>query len=413
MDDGNIKHDFEQSSKSALHVLKKSLLLFMKGIKHIGTGVTKAAHRNFNHSMKAIKNDGPTKEVIQTPSMTHAEMKIFVERSKEAGVIIGVKEMTPENEFNKRKSNFAQKRIIKHETKIKRLQYLKSLFKSIKPLSRYFQKKIDQQHDAIKQDNDLHSEKRYTIFCNKSHLSFMNDVLEDIKNMRTQKMKEGTMEDINKDGIVDEKDIGDLKSRDVNLSPEEMTQSNEDYGDTMFSEFHHDFCTQKVTKEEYCAMREAMYDLHCHAAKTTADGNVMIAITNEDLSEYMKYAPKSPIREYGSKGGIDIQSIQDNDNLQHLKVTSEQEWQAVKNKYTGADYIASHNPDGSISFLVREKDTEVIMAHAQKKTTTDTLLEEAKQMSMEKDTTLNMDAVDQTMDTITNDIEDSIEGVDL
>lgn len=49
----------------------------------------------------------------------------------------------------------------------------------------------------------------------------------------------------------------------------------------------------------------------------------------------------------------------------------------LRETYTGKDYIASHNPDGTIQVMVRENETQKMVEIAKKKSTTGDLLKEA------------------------------------
>lgn len=415
MEDGNIKHDFEQVARSVSHSAEKSSRQINKILKRILVSSTFFVNKRFNASMKSLQKDGPTKEMVSTPPLTHSEMKDIVAKAKESGILVGIKEMSPEGEIGRRKSLHSQEKIAKHNIKIQKYKNLSSLFKKIKPLYNLFDRLAQREEKRMDLDNIKHAEKRYVILCNKSKVSFLNDQLENIQKSRTEKLKQNDLEDINKDGIIDEKDIGELKSRSIKMDPKEMDQINEDYGDTLLSEFHIDYFTQKLSKEEYCAIREEMFDLYCHAARTTADGKVLIAAPSKYLDEYMKYAPTSPIKEFGRKGGIDILSVEDDKHLQQLKVNNEQEWQKVKEKYAGADFIASHNADGTISFIIREEDTQILLALAQKKTT-DSLLEEANDMINEAkidNPDITLEQSTESLESIENGIEDISEGMEL
>lgn len=375
------KHDFEQTARTTITATAKTSKVMNKYLNQIFMRLNLFMIKRFSASMNALKKDGPTMEVESTPPLTHSEMKEIVAKAKESGVLVGVKEMTPDGDIGRRKSLHVQEKAAKHEINAAKFKERSILFKKIKPLKNYYAKKANSQLALSNEDNFKNGYKRYIILSNKSRVSFLNTCLADIQEKRVSKLKENDLEDINKDGIVDERDIENLKTRGVHMKPSEMQRLNEDYGDCLISEYHQNYCTQRLSKEEYCSMREALFELRSHGAKTISDSDVLVAISNEDLEEYMKYAPvRTPIKEFGSKGGTAIQSVKSNDRIQMLSVKNEQEWKAVKEKYEDRDYIASHNEDGSISFLVLEEDTNMIVSRNEKKTTTEDLLEEAEML---------------------------------
>ncbi len=61
-------------------------------------------------------------------------------------------------------------------------------------------------------DSKAAKDERFIIICNESRISFMNDRLEDIEKLRIQKKMNNELEDINKDGVIDERDILNLHS---------------------------------------------------------------------------------------------------------------------------------------------------------------------------------------------------------
>lgn len=377
MSDENVKRDIEQAGQALKQGSKPVIKSLRRFLAYISMKFIRFVIHRFSPSTKALKKDGPTEEIIASAPVTRGELKSILAKANEDNIRFGVKEMSPEGDVGHNRSLHYQEKVAKHEIKATQCHSRSEIFAKIKPLRNFYRKQEQKYLQLSKADSLKHTEKSYMLFVNVSHLAYMNKELASIKANRTTQLKTNDLQDINKDGVIDERDIGDLKAHSINMNIDELDKVNEDYGDCLIAEYKQDYCTQKVSKAEYCSMREALFDLRSHGARTLADGNVLVAIAKEDLPEYQKYAPSSPIKEYGKHGGTKIQTVQNDKNLQSLKVETEAQWQTVTDTYKDNDYIATHHSDGSVSFLVLEQDTKAMVKNAQKKSTTETLLEEA------------------------------------
>ena len=67
--------------------------------------------------MKALRNDGPTKELYVTPPLTRAEVKQIITACRENNVLMGIKKMSPDGELSNNKSLHQQEKIARNEIK--------------------------------------------------------------------------------------------------------------------------------------------------------------------------------------------------------------------------------------------------------------------------------------------------------
>ena len=67
--------------------------------------------------MKALRNDGPTKELYVTPPLTRAEVKQIITACRENNVLMGIKKMSPDGELSNNKSLYQQEKIARNEIK--------------------------------------------------------------------------------------------------------------------------------------------------------------------------------------------------------------------------------------------------------------------------------------------------------
>ena len=191
------------------------------------------------------------------------------------------------------------------------------------------------------------------------------------------------LEDINKDGVIDERDILNLHSLDMELEPEEL-EPGRDYGSCMVRDYQSNFCTQTVPKDEYCSIRSEMFNMKSHGAFVLDDNRVLLAFPKDELKEYQRYCAAYPIKEYGTQGGNAINSEKNNKNLISMEITDPESLDKFREKYEGHDYIAEHNSDGSCSIMVKEDETERMVELSAKKSATASLLEEAKNFVKEQ-----------------------------
>lgn len=386
------KHDIEKIGE----VSTRRTLKLGKTFSKVSTGITarslKIFRKYFVNPMRAVEKDGGTKRLAISPPLTKDEAKKVIVKSREEGVLVCLKEMQPDGESGRGRSLFHQGQMAKHDFKAVKWKERSKHFKHFAPAAKLCTKLANHHTTLSNEDSKSEKDKRFIIICNESRLSFMNDRLQDIENYRIQKSKDNELEDINKDGIIDELDISNLHTYDMDMEPDKL-ESGKDYGSCMIRDYHENYCIQTVPKEEYCTIRKEMFNLRSHGAYVLNDSEVLLAFPKADLKEFLKYGSTAyPIHEYGKYGGNEINKESNHNNLISLEVEDTEEMDKLRNLYKDKDYIAVLNQDGSYSILVKEKDTESIVDMSKKKSSTASLLEEAREFmkQQEKEKTDNI-----------------------
>lgn len=290
--------------------------------------------------------------------------------------------MQPDGEVGTNQSLHQQEKLAKNEIKYDKWNERAKVFKKIPIINKISKDKAEKYKKLSKEDNEKNKEDRFIIICNKSRLSFLNEQLEQITKQRVQRMSKNELDDINKDGVVDPKDYEPLETRDVNLTPNQLKDIGKDYGTCMVKDYNKNYCLQRITKSEYCEIREALFDLPSHGACVLNDNEMLIAINSSDLDEYRKYAPlDKTIKEFGSMGARSIETESNSNDIMPVEIPSIKEFNIFKDKYKGKDFIAQYNPNGTVSVIVREKDTSGMVDDAKKKSKTADLLKEADEFA--------------------------------
>ena len=300
--------------------------------------------------------------------------------------MLGFKKIQPDGEVGKNKSLNQQEKMAKNEIKYNKWNERRKTFKKIPLINAICESKAKNYKKLALEDNAKNKEERYVVICNKSRRPFLTEQLEILSKKRVERMASNELEDINKDGLIDPADY-ELKSRDINLMPEELNKVGEDYGSCMVVDYRSNYCTQKISKLEYCEIREQLSELKSHGACVLNDKEVLVAISSDDLEEYKKFAPlDKPIKEFGEGGAKKIESVSNMNNIVHLEMANDKEFAIFKEKYKGKDFLAQHNPDGTINAIVREEDTKALVDDAKKKSSTADLLKEANEFAKNQET---------------------------
>ena len=388
MTDGNAKSDLEHASEKAVRASTKSTGILARLMAKATSKARKYYQKHFSSSLRALKKDGATKELAVSSPLTRAEAKELITNARENGILVGVKKMQPDGDEGKNQSLHKQEKLAKNEIKFEKWNERRKVFKNVPFLGWLSQIKTDKFRERSKEDNLKYPDERYIILCNKSHLAFFNEQLEILEKKRTQRTVSEDLDEINNNGLID-KD-SKIVSRDINISPEQL-EIGTDYGSCFVRDYTKNFCHQKISKSEYCEIREQLFELKSHGAKVMPNGEVIVAINSDDLEEYKKFAPlDKPIKEYGASGAKEIEAESNSNNIISVKLNNDSDFGTFKNTYKGKDFVAIHNADGSINAYVREKDTKEMADEVKKKSSTADLLREANEFAEEKENTLDI-----------------------
>lgn len=417
--DGNAKHDLEHTAEKSVSMSAKiskiSTILFGRFL----IKANRYYQKHFSSSMRALRKDGATKELCVSPPLTRAEVKQIITSCHENNILMGIKKMHPDGELSNNKSLYQQEKLAHNEIKYKKwderrkatskIKILNKICKhqtdkyknisaynlklsnrwlsfqektrKIKPLNKYCKMKADNYKNIAIQEKTKDEEEQYVIIFNKSKLSFFNEQLAKIPPNRLNQETKSDLDGINNEEIIDDRNIEPMVSRGMNLSVNDLNKIGEDFGSCPVRDYSKNYCIQKITKEEYCEIREQLFELPSHGACVLNEKEMIIAIRSEDLDEYREYAPERPIKEYGSSGGRAIESESNIHDIMELEINDIKRYKEFKETYSAKDYVAEIAPNGKTTILLKETDTKNLLEESKKKSKTEDLVKEANELA--------------------------------
>lgn len=417
--DGNAKHDLEHTAEKSVSMSAKiskiSTILFGRFL----IKANRYYQKHFSSSMRALRKDGATKELCVSPPLTRAEVKQIITSCHENNILMGIKKMHPDGELSNNKSLYQQEKLAHNEIKYKKwderrkatskikilnkiCKYQADKYKNIsaynlklsnrwlsfqektrkiKFLNKYCKMKADNYKNIAIQEKAKDEEEQYVIIFNKSKLSFFNEQLAKIPPNRLKQETKSDLDGINKEEIIDDRNIEPMVSRGMNLSVNDLNKIGEDFGSCPVRDYSKNYCIQKITKEEYCEIREQLFELPSHGACVLNEKEMIIAIRSEDLDEYREYAPERPIKEYGSSGGRAIESESNIHDIMELEINDIKRYKDFKETYSSKDYVAEIAPNGKTTILLKETDTKNLLEESKKKSKTEDLVKEANELA--------------------------------
>lgn len=417
--DGNAKHDLEHTAEKSVSMSAKiskiSTILFGRFL----IKANRYYQKHFSSSMRALRKDGATKELCVSPPLTRAEVKQIITSCHENNILMGIKKMHPDGELSNNKSLYQQEKLAHNEIKYKKwderrkatskikilnkiCKYQADKYKNIsaynlklsnrwlsfqektrkiKSLNKYCKMKADNYKNIAIQEKTKDEEEQYVIIFNKSKLSFFNEQLAKIPPNRLKQETKSDLDGINKEEIIDDRNIEPMVSRGMNLSVNDLNKIGEDFGSCPVRDYSKNYCIQKITKEEYCEIREQLFELPSHGACVLNEKEMIIAIRSEDLDEYREYAPERPIKEYGSSGGRAIESESNIHDIMELEINDIKRYKDFKETYSSKDYVAEIAPNGKTTILLKETDTKNLLEESKKKSKTEDLVKEANKLA--------------------------------
>lgn len=417
--DGNAKHDLEHTAEKSVSMSAKiskiSTILFGRFL----IKANRYYQKHFSSSMRALRKDGATKELCVSPPLTRAEVKQIITSCHENNILMGIKKMHPDGELSNNKSLYQQEKLAHNEIKYKKwderrkatskikilnkvCKYQADKYKNIsaynlklsnrwlsfqektrkiKSLNKYCKMKADNYKNIAIKEKIKDEEEQYVIIFNKSKLSFFNEQLAKIPPNRLKQETKSDLDGINKEEIIDDRNIEPMVSRGMNLSVNDLNKIGEDFGSCPVRDYSKNYCIQKITKEEYCEIREQLFELPSHGACVLNEKEMIIAIRSEDLDEYREYAPERPIKEYGSSGGRAIESESNIHDIMELEINDIKRYKDFKETYSSKDYVAEIAPNGKTTILLKETDTKNLLEESKKKSKTEDLVKEANEIA--------------------------------
>jgi len=307
----NNKSDAAQVYESATRATRLGI---KDSFKYLLKPLTIFSYHYFIEGIRAVQNDGPTKELEKITNLSYDETIRIMEKCQKDGVRVVASERKLSNEdseFGKKKSMFQQKRITRYARRIKQLSNYKAEYPKIAKLLQldYFIKKNEEKQSL---QVEAHKNKYYNIYFNKSKTAYMGDRLEDLLEYRTGISKklfdestQAALEEIRKEGIL-------------SLNSQELMQKSHvfethDIGAVGVNKFEHDYCIHEIGFAAFLNMQTDLEvaDIPYGIKVITNDENQKVAniyFENKHLQRYSELG-------FSSLGQIHVYGT-DNRNLQ-------------------------------------------------------------------------------------------------
>lgn len=354
---GEVKNDIQHSGESAFRQMKNRLLNLWHGTKLLLRGVVFQLNKYYSNPIKAIKNDGPNKQLSATPLLTREEAKHTIVKMQEYGIIATVKEVDVFTDQSgkqvtkdmpyKGKNLHSQQKMAKNELKIAKWKDRTNRFEKIKLIKNFAERKVKKFEERAMTDNQSSHglNKRYVFITNQSNALAMNDILAEIQENRIKLKNDGMLPDLNNDGIVDEKDIevGNV----INLSElkKEDLIEGRDFGDILWNQVPtQNSCIHIITKDEFIEKHQELRIGATYAARVYDEEHVKLYYSSQyliSINDTLK-EEHPQIIEFGSKGGDTITKIRPNDSIKVIQIDNEKDLFHFKQLMTNQDYIINY-----------------------------------------------------------------------
>ena len=332
---------YEGATRATKMGVKDTFKYFLKPL-------TIFSYHYFIEGIKAVQNDGPTKELEKITNLSYDETIRIMEKCQKDGIRIVASERklsTEDNEFGKKKSLYQQKKITRYARRIKQMSNLKENHPHIAKLfqiNKFIKSNEDKQNEQIKQ----HKNKHYNIYFNKSKISYMNERIEDLIEYRTGISQK--LFDENTQTAIEE-----IKEEGINLNSQQMKNLSaelklHEIGSVEVSEFKKDYCIHELPFSAFMRIKDELEATDIsYGMKVTSkneDEKEQIAniyFENKHLERYSElgFNALGQIRVYGSENKNLQWNINSQDELVTFKTKIGNEEKQTYSTLSGKNYI--------------------------------------------------------------------------
>ena len=304
------------------------------------------SYHYFIEGIKAVKNDGSTKEIEKITNLSYDETIRVMEKCQKDGIRVVASERNLNNEdseFGKKKSLFQQKRITRYARRIKTMSNFKARFPKVAKLinlNNYIKKYEEKQAKQIKN----HKNKTYNIFFNKSKQAYMTERLKDIIEYRTN---------ISKDLFDENTQLAIEKSQDegVSLNAQQLKDLSDKFhlheiGEVGIEEFKKDYCIHSMPFSAFMNIQDELdaTDIQYGVKVITDDDENQTAniyFENKNLERYseMGFNSIGQIRVFGSDNKNLQWNVKSQDEIISFKTKTGEQEKQVYDILSGKNYI--------------------------------------------------------------------------
>ena len=321
--------------------------------KYILRPLTIFSYHYFIEGIKAVQNDGPTKELEKLTNLSYDETIRIMEKCQKDGVRVVASERklsTEDSEFGKKKSMYQQKRLTKYARRIKSLSNIKSNYPNVAKVL-YLDTLIKRYEEKQKNQIELHKNKRYNIYYNKSKNSYIADRIADLIEYRTGISK--NLFDTNT-----QKAIEKIKDEGMVLNSAELNDLSDKFkihelGSVELESFKTDYCVHEISLSAFISMKDDLEiaDIPYGINKIYNDEEkiqtIHIYFENKHLERYSElgFAALGQMHVYGTDNKNLQWSINSQDELVSFTTKVGKEEIETYSKLSGKNYIMKRQED--------------------------------------------------------------------
>lgn len=313
-----IKQDFDSYSRNLQHTLEALLRIIMRFVPPRVKAALNSFYKNHLEGIRAVQNDGPTKELEKITNLSYEEMVETMAKCQKDDVAVIASEFKKgyqkdengnyivDDELGNKKSVSKMKSITKANRKIQSYTKFQSKYPNI--LNGFTNRKISKWNEVYDKAINRHEGARYNLIFNKRQVGYMADRIADIKSKRIGITKEEFYNEHPEAKEAVEKAI----EKGLDLNTEELGEWAKEFvneGNTDISNFKDDYLIHTVTMEEYTNIYKDLdnniipYGVELNKSIDGKTDTVRVYIHSEDLEQYQKagHLDKGVLQSYGKR----------------------------------------------------------------------------------------------------------------
>ena len=194
-----IKQDFDSYSRNLQHTLEALLRIIMRFVPPRVKAALNSFYKNHLEGIRAVQNDGPTKELEKITNLSYEEMVETMAKCQKDDVAVIASEFKKgyqkdengnyivDDELGNKKSVSKMKSITKANRKIQSYTKFQSKYNI---LNGFTNRKISKWNEVYDKAINRHEGARYNLIFNKRQVGYMADRIADIKSKRIGITKE-------------------------------------------------------------------------------------------------------------------------------------------------------------------------------------------------------------------------------
>lgn len=205
---------------------------------------------------KAVQKDGSTKQVQNISGLSYEEMEYVLSNAEKNGIYVTAYEWKTEDNqedkehFQKGTSIAKQRKIIKHNQKIEKINMIKARHpKRYQLRHKHYDKELEKHKNQREEAIESRKGNKYRVAFNASRASWAADIIAHIKNQRL-----GIMDDLQNQDEKTKVAVDFIKEHGFDMNISEIKEFAQDFmanGTIDISHFENNYFVHSVDKNEY------------------------------------------------------------------------------------------------------------------------------------------------------------------